>query len=155
MQIVLYLGGWQPQTQKKCLNCRIWAFGRKMVKYLNARKTALNTSQLRWFPMNLKCPIMTLYMNILHHLRCNFCTFAKITENQGFSLLSKGPAAFNFRVGFFYLTFFFFKVWLTSRTTNRLLDFIKYRYSGYPYVTLESSSLKQLKKHNTFGEVWM
>ena len=31
---------------------------------------------------------------------------------------------------------------MTSRTTNRLLDFIKYGSSGNPYVNLESSSLR-------------
>ena len=72
-------------NSKNGLNYRIWAFGRKMVKYLNVRKTDQDNAQLRGFLMNMTCPIMTLYdeyfsqswLQLLHfqqnHQKSRFC----------------------------------------------------------------------------------
>ena len=109
-----------PQTRKNGVNCRIGAFGRKMVKYLNARKTDLYGSQLRYFPINMTCPIMTLYNEYSSQSTMQDWHFHQNHRKSCFFLTFEGACRRQFQSRiFFYLTFFLF-LGVIDQTHNKL-----------------------------------
>ena len=104
---------------KKGINLRIWDFGRKMVKYLNARKTDLYKSQLRCFPMNLTCQTITLYNEYSSQYWRPYLHFPLNHQKSRFFLTFKGACRRQFWSRNFFCLTFFFLLGVIDQTHNK------------------------------------